>query len=82
MDQAGGRHQRVLQVRQGERRTFATRQDFIRVERKGSEESRKLIKASKGEYQGLFSLLFRTMGYDSGKHVEIVLFLRRRLKEA
>jgi len=62
-------------VRQGERRTFATRQDF-------SEESRKLIKASKGEYQGLFSLLFRTMGYDSGKHVEIVLFLRRRLKEA
>lgn len=57
-------------------------EDFIEVEKRGIEEYRRLIKASKGYYHGLFSLLLRTMVHDSEKHVEILEFLRQRLKEA
>lgn len=57
-------------------------EDFIQVEKKGIEEYKKLIKASKGYYHGLFSLLLRSMVHDSEKHVEILEFLQQRLKEA
>ena len=57
-------------------------EDFIEVEKSGIEEYKRLIKASKGYYHGLFSLLLRTMVHDSEKHVEILEFLRQRLKEA
>ena len=57
-------------------------EDFIQVEKKGIAEYKRLTKASKGYYQGLFALLLRSMIYDSEKHVEILEFLRQRLKEA
>jgi rubrerythrin len=57
-------------------------EDFIRVEKDGIGEYRKLIKESKGYYRDLFVLLFRSMIRDSEKHVEILGFLRSRLKEA
>lgn len=57
-------------------------EDFIRVEKNGIDEYRKLIKESKGYYRDLFGLLFHSMIRDSEKHVEILEFLRDRLKEA
>ena len=57
-------------------------EDFIQVEKKGIEGYKKLARASKGYYHGLFALLLRSMVHDSEKHVEILEFLRQRLKEA
>ena len=56
--------------------------DFIKLEKEGIKESKKLLKATEGYYQGLFTLLVTTMIHDSEKHVEILDFLRRRLKKA
>jgi len=56
--------------------------DFIKLEKDGIKESKKLLKATKGYYQGLFTLLVATMIHDSEKHVEILDFLRQRLKKA
>jgi len=57
-------------------------EDFIRVEKDGISEYKKLIKESKGYYRDLFGLLFRSMIRDSEKHAEILEFLRDRLREA
>jgi rubrerythrin len=57
-------------------------EDFIRVEKEGIDEYKKLIKESKGYYRDLFVLLFRSMIRDSEKHAEILEFLRDRLREA
>jgi bacterioferritin (cytochrome b1) len=57
-------------------------EDFIRVEKDGIDEYKKLIKESKGYYRDLFGLLFRSMIRDSEKHAEILEFLRDRLREA
>ena len=56
--------------------------DFIRVEKEGLSEYQKLIKESRGYYRDLFVLLFQSMVRDSEKHVEILEFLRDRLREA
>ena len=57
-------------------------EDFIRVEKEGISEYKKLIKESRGYYRDLFVLLFQSMVRDSEKHVEILEFLRDRLREA
>ncbi|MEE8112965.1 MAG: ferritin family protein [Nitrososphaerales archaeon] len=57
-------------------------EDFIKLEKEGIKEYRKLIKKSKGYHLGIFVLLLRSMVRDSEKHVEILEFLRQRLKEA
>ena len=57
-------------------------EDFIRVEKEGIDEYKKLIRESKGYYRDLFVLLFRSMIRDSEKHAEILEFLRDRLREA
>jgi len=54
---------------------------FIEVEKEGIEEYKKLIKGSRHYYRGLFGLLLQSMIRDSEKHVEILEFLRQRLKE-
>jgi bacterioferritin (cytochrome b1) len=56
-------------------------EDFLRVEKDGINEYKKLIKESKGYYRDLFGLLFRSMIRDSEKHAEILEFLRDRLRE-
>ena len=56
--------------------------DFIAIEKEGINEYKALIHESKGYYRDLFVLLFRSMIRDSEKHVEILEFLRNRLKEA
>jgi hypothetical protein len=57
-------------------------EDFIRQEKEGIKGNKKLMKASKGYYRDLFTLLFKMMNRDSEKHVEILEFLRDRLKAA
>ena len=57
-------------------------ENFIQVEKTGINEYKQLIKESKGYYRDLFSLLFRSMIHDSEKHVEVLEFLRDRLKES
>jgi len=57
-------------------------EDFITIEKEGINEYRSLIHESKGYYRDLFVLLFRSMIRDSEKHIEILEFLRERLKEA
>jgi hypothetical protein len=57
-------------------------EDFIAIEKEGINEYRALIHESKGYYRDLFVLLFRSMIRDSEKHIEILEFLRKRLKEA
>lgn len=57
-------------------------EEFIRVEKQGIKAYKDLAKVSKGYYRGLFVLLFQSMIYDSEKHVEILEFLRQKLKGA
>lgn len=55
--------------------------DFIRHEKEGIKQYRKLIKSSKGYYYGVFVLILQTIIRDSEKHVEILEFLRHRIKK-
>jgi bacterioferritin (cytochrome b1) len=57
-------------------------EDFIRAEKKEIVEYRKLMRAAKRYYQGLFTLFLATMIHDSEKHVEILDFLQKKLKAA
>ncbi len=54
---------------------------FLEVERNGIKEYERLSKASGGLGHDLFGLLCRTMVHDSMKHIGILDFLRRRLRE-
>ncbi len=54
--------------------------DFSKHEKEAIKESKKLLKSTKGYYQGLFDLLVKTMIHDSEKHVDILDFLRQRLR--
>ncbi len=56
--------------------------EFIQTEKTGIREYRKLIKASKGYYKGVLVLLLRTIIHDSQKHVMILEFIDKKLKEA
>ena len=55
--------------------------DFIRHEKEGIKQYKKLVKSSKGYYYGIFVLILQTIIRDSEKHVEILEFLRHRLKK-
>lgn len=57
-------------------------EDFIQLEKEGIKEYKELTKACKGYYRGLFVLLLQSMIRDSEKHMEILEFLKQRLKEA
>lgn len=57
-------------------------EDFMRAEKKEIVEYRKLMRATKRYYQGLFTLFLAAMIHDSEKHVEILEFLRKQLKSA
>ena len=67
---------------EGKEELLRLTEDFIQVEKKGIDEYKRLVKASKGYYHGLFALLLRSMIHDSEKHVEILEFLQQRLEEA
>ena len=56
--------------------------DFIAEEKHGIEQYEGIIKESEGYYHGLFELFIKTIIHDSKKHLMILEFLARRLKEA
>jgi bacterioferritin (cytochrome b1) len=57
-------------------------EEFIRLEREGVREYKTLLKESAGYYHGLFKILLDSMIRDSEKHIELLKFLRKTLKEA
>ena len=58
----------------------AVTEDFIRLEKEGIQEYNALAKESSGYYHGLFKILLDSMIRDSEKHVELLEFLKDKLK--
>ena len=56
-------------------------ESFLDAERSGVKEYENLKKKSHRLYRDVFALLYMTMIHDSLKHIEILEFLRQRLKE-
>lgn len=63
------------------KRLLASVENFMDAERKGIKEYERLKKESRGLYRDLFALLYTTMIHDSHKHMEILKFLRLKLKD-
>jgi rubrerythrin len=57
-------------------------EEFIRVEKEGIRDCKRLIEESSGYYHGLFKVLLDAMIRDSEKHVELLEFLKTSLKAA
>jgi rubrerythrin len=64
------------------KRLLASVESFIAGERKALEDYARLKKQSRGLYRDMFALLYTTMIHDSRKHIDILNFLRARLKES
>ena len=62
------------------RRLLAAVESFLAAERKAMASYARLKKESRGLYRDMFALLYTTMIHDSHKHVEILKFLRAKLK--
>jgi rubrerythrin len=60
---------------------LAVTEEFINLEKEGIKEYRILAKESTGYYHGLFKILVNSMIRDSEKHIELLQFLRQRLRE-
>ncbi len=58
----------------------AVTEDFIRLEKDGIQEYNALAKESSGYYHGLFKILLDSMIRDSEKHVQLLEFLRDKVK--
>lgn len=63
------------------KRLLASVENFLDAERKGIKEYERLKKESRGLHRDLFALLYTTMIHDSQKHMEILNFLRAKLKD-
>jgi bacterioferritin (cytochrome b1) len=63
------------------RKLLVITEEFIKLERGGIKEYKTLLKASEDYYHGLFKILIGAMIRDSEKHVELLEFLRARLRE-
>ena len=59
---------------------LAVTDEFINLEREGIKEYKSLLKVSEDYYHGLFKTLVGAMIRDSEKHVDMLQFLRERLK--
>lgn len=64
------------------RKLLAVTDEFIKLEREGIKEYKNLLKVCEDYYHGLFKILIGAMVRDSEKHVELLEFLRERLKES
>jgi hypothetical protein len=60
---------------------LAVTEEFINLEKEGVREYKLLVKESSDYYHGLFKILLNSMIRDSEKHIELLEFLRGRLKE-
>ena len=63
-------------------RIQATLERFLAIERSGIKDYERLSRASGGVGHDIFELLCRTMIHDSEKHIGILEFLLRRLRQA
>jgi hypothetical protein len=54
--------------------------EFIELEKGGIKEYKVLLKQSEDYYHGLFKILLNSMIRDSEKHVELLEFIRQRVK--
>lgn len=63
------------------KRLLGSIDNFLDAERKGIKEYERLKKESRGLYRDLFALLYTIMIHDSHKHMEILNFLRLKLKD-
>jgi bacterioferritin (cytochrome b1) len=68
----GAAKERLLQVTDG----------FIQLEKEGMQECKELVTESKRYHQGVFTLLLRCMMNDSEKHIAILEFLKKTVKQA
>ena len=59
---------------------LAVTDEFINLEREGIKEYKSLLKVSEDYYHGLFKTLVGAMIRDSEKHVDMLQFIRERLK--
>jgi rubrerythrin len=85
-DESAWNRSAVVSARAGETREaadglLASAENFLDAERTGIKEYERLKKESRGLHRGLFALLYTTMVHDSHKHIEILNFLRSKLKE-
>ena len=62
------------------RKLAAVTDEFLKLEREGIKEYKGLLKVSEDYYHGLFKILISAMIRDSEKHIELLEFLRERLK--
>lgn len=62
------------------KRLLTSVENFLDAERKAIKEYEGLKKQSQGLYRNAFALLYTTMIHDSRKHMEILKFLRLKLK--
>lgn len=60
----------------------AATESFIELEKAGIRDYKKLASESGDYYQGLFKVLIDSMVRDSEKHVQLLEFLKERLKQA
>lgn len=63
------------------KRLMTLTEEFIELEKTGIKEYKNLLKEATDYYHGLFKILLNSMIRDSEKHVELLEFLRQRLKE-
>ena len=62
------------------KRLLAAVESFLTAEHKAMENYARLKKESRGLHRDMFALLYTAMIHDSHKHVEILRFLRAKLK--
>lgn len=63
------------------RQLLAVTDEFIALEKSGIKEYKVLLKQSEDYYNGLFKILLNSMIRDSEKHVELLEFIRQRVKD-
>ena len=62
------------------RQLLAMTDEFIELEKSGIKEYKVLLKESADYYHGLFKILLNSMIRDSEKHVQLLEFIRQRIK--
>ncbi len=60
---------------------LADTEAFIQLEKEGLAETRELVKETSNYHHGIFALFLRCMMNDTEKHIDILQFLRQKLKE-
>jgi rubrerythrin len=79
---SAGPARRVYPKGDSAKRLLSSVESFVEAERKGIKEYERLKKESQGLYRDVFALLYTTMIHDSHKHIGMLEFLRRKLKES